>query len=214
MTKKIALLLLASATAACSTGYPSDMDARRGLAAVHTPVVERQNFAYDVPASAAGLSPASEQALAAWFGTLGLRYGDRVYVDGSQSAYARDDVARIAGRYGLLLADGAPVTQGSIEAGNVRIVVSRAHASMPGCPHWEGESHGNPANETMPNFGCSVNGNLAAMVANPEDLIHGRPGAATVDARTSARAVRSYRDAAPTGEGGLQEVVTSKGEGN
>lgn len=207
MTKKIALLLLASATTACSTGYPSD-DGRRGLAAVQVPVVERQNFAYDVPASSAGLSPASEQAVGAWFSTLGLRYGDRVYLDGAQAAYAYDDVARIAGQYGLLLAPGAPVTQGSIEAGNVRVVVTRAHASMPGCTAWEGEGHGNPANETMPNFGCSVNGALAAMVANPEDLISGRPGAATVDARTSARAVRSYRDATPTGDGGLQDIST------
>lgn len=206
MTKKIALLLALSVTTACSTGYPAD-DGRRGLAAVNVPVVERQNFAYDVPVSSGGLSPASEQALGAWFSTLGLRYGDRVYLDGTQSAYAYNDVARIAGQYGLLLAEGAPVTQGSIDDGNVRIVVSRAHASMPGC-HWEGAVHGNPANEQMERFGCSVNGNLAAMVANPEDLISGRPGAATVDARTSTRAVRSYRDAAPTGDGGLQKVTT------
>ena len=207
MTKKIALLLLASATAACSTGYPSD-DGRRGLSAVQVPVVERQNFAYDVPASPGGLPSASEQALGAWFSTLGLRYGDRVYLDGAQAAYARNDVARIAGQYGLLLADGAPVTQGSIESGNVRVVVSRAHASMPNCPAWDGAQHGNPANEQMPNYGCSVNGALAAMVANPEDLISGRPGAATVDARTSTRAVRSYREATPTGNGGLQDIST------
>lgn len=210
MKAKITLLLVACGTAACSTGYPPEMDARRGLSAVHVPVVERQNFAYDVPTSAAGVTPGGEQALNAWFGSLGLRYGDRVYLDGANAAYARDDVARIAGRYGLLLTDGAPVTQGSIEAGNARVIVTRAHASVPGCPHWEGESHGNPSNQTMPNYGCSVNSAIAAMVANPEDLISGRPGAATVDARTSARAVRSYREATPTGESGLADVTTSK----
>ncbi|MBW0144829.1 CpaD family pilus assembly protein [Sphingomicrobium clamense] len=210
MKKTIALLLVACGTAACSTGYPSDD--RRGLAPVHVPVVERQNFAYDIPASASGVPASGMQALDAWFGSLGLRYGDRVYIDGANAAYARNDVARLAGRYGLLLADGAPVTQGSIEPGMARVVVTRAHASMPTCPAWEGESHGNPANESMPNFGCAVNGNLAAMIANPEDLVHGRPGAATVDARTSARAVRSYREQPLTGEGGLMEISTSEGE--
>ena len=33
----------------------------------------------------------------------------------------------------------------------------------------------------MPSFGCGVNSNIAMMVANPEDLIHGREGAATGD---------------------------------
>lgn len=210
MTNKIALLLLASATAACSTGYPAN-DGRRGLAAVNVPVVERQNFAYDVPVSPGGLSPAAEAALDGWFSSLGLSYGDRVYLDGTNAPYALDGVARVAGRYGMMVSPGTPVTQGSIEPGSARVVVTRSHATVPGCPHWEGESHGNPANETMPNFGCSVNGNLAAMIANPEDLVYGRPGSATVDARTSARAVRSYRDAAPTGNNGLMDVNTKSG---
>lgn len=211
MRKNIALLLIAASTAACSTGYPPEFDERRGLASIHVPVVERQNYAYDVPATAAGLSPAAEAALDGWFSSLGLSYGDRISLDGANAAYARDDVARIAGRYGLLIQDGAPVTQGSIEPGNARVVVTRSRASVPGCPHWEGETHGNPANEMMPNFGCGVNANLAAMVANPEDLVHGRAGAATIDARTSARAVRTYREAPTTGQEGLLEIKTSKG---
>lgn len=212
MKKTITLLALTAATTACSTGYPPEMDARRGLAPVHVPVVERQHFAYDVPVAGAGLASGSAAALDGWFSSLGLAYGDHVYLDGPNASVAFDDVARVAGRYGLLVEAGAPVTQGAIEPGTARVVVSRAHASVPGCPDWRGESHGNPANLTMPGFGCSVNANLAAMVANPEDLIHGRPGAATVDARTSARAVRSYRDKTPTGDGNLKTVTTGGGK--
>ena len=51
----------------------------------------------------------------------------------------------------------------------------------------------------MSNYGCAVNGNLAAMVANPEDLIHGRDGSGVGDAMTSTKAVQSYRKPAPTG---------------
>jgi pilus assembly protein CpaD len=58
----------------------------------------------------------------------------------------------------------------------------------------------------MPSFGCGVNSNLAAMVANPEDLLHGREGAAVTDARTATRAVEMYRSKPPTGQGGLQDI--------
>ena len=53
-------------------------------------------------------------------------------------------------------------------------------------------------------YGCAVNGNLAAMVADPEDLVRGRTGDPAVDAQTAAKAVGSYRRQAPTGVGGLK----------
>ncbi|WP_265570444.1 CpaD family pilus assembly protein [Sphingomicrobium nitratireducens] len=206
--KKIALFLVASTLAGCTYG-PED-DARRGLAAVKVPVVERTNYAYDVPVSAAGVTPAGEAALDAWMSSLGVGYGDRVYLDGMGASYARDDVARIAGRYGLLLAQGAPVTQGSIEPGTARIVVSRARATVPGCPDWDDTSNPNPGNGTMANYGCAVNANRAAMVANPEDLVFGRAGTGVIDPRTTIRALDSYRAQRPTGETGLQDITTKK----
>ena len=53
----------------------------------------------------------------------------------------------------------------------------------------------------MSNFGCAVNGNLAAMVANPQDLVHGREGSGVGDNRTAVKAIDTYRKAAPTGAG-------------
>jgi pilus assembly protein CpaD len=44
------------------------------------------------------------------------------------------------------------------------------------------------------------------MVANPEDLLHGREGAAVTDAVTASRAVDMYRTKEPTGKGDLQAV--------
>jgi pilus assembly protein CpaD len=63
----------------------------------------------------------------------------------------------------------------------------------------------------MSNFGCTVNSNIAAMVANPEDLIHGREGIGTGDVNTAARAVLYYRSTPPTGTKGLQNVNTKQG---
>ena len=128
-------------------------------------------------------SPPSEAArLDGWFRSLDLRYGDSVYVDGgAYSEAARAQVAGIAGNYGMLVSHGAPVTAGAVAPGNVRVVVSRNVASVPNCPNWERPSQPNYNNRTMPNLGCAVNSNLAAMVANPEDLVHGREGDGVVD---------------------------------
>ena len=63
----------------------------------------------------------------------------------------------------------------------------------------------------MPGYGCAVNGNLAAMIANPEDLVHGREGSGLSDALTLTKAVESYRSMKPTGEGGLKDISTKKG---
>ena len=62
----------------------------------------------------------------------------------------------------------------------------------------------------MSNFGCGVNSNLADMVANPEDLFHGREGTGVGDALTSSKAVDYYRKAKPTGEKGLLDVNSKK----
>jgi pilus assembly protein CpaD len=63
----------------------------------------------------------------------------------------------------------------------------------------------------MSNYGCSVNSAIAAMVADPEDLVHGREAAPVTDARTASRAVLEYRTKAPTGEGGLQAASPKGG---
>ena len=208
MRSKLGFVLLATALAGCSH-VPYD-EPSRGVAAVNVPVLTRSEFIFDAAAPDGSL-PSSESArLDGWFRSLDLGYGDSIHVDGDYAGAARDDVARVAGRYGLLLGDGAPVTAGAVPPGTVRVVVRRTRASVPNCPNWSEPSQPNYANKSMSNTGCSVNGNLAAMVANPEDLIYGREGNSVVDAMTSAKAVNSYRNAAPTGKEGLKDISTKK----
>jgi pilus assembly protein CpaD len=104
------------------------------------------------------------------------------------------------------------VTAGAVGSGNVRVVVSRNVASVPDCPNWERKSQPNYNNRMLPNYGCGVNSNLAAMVANPEDLIHGREGSGIGDAATASRAINAYRTAPTTGSKGLQDISTKKEE--
>jgi pilus assembly protein CpaD len=209
MHRHFALLALATAVAGCTHDRPTE--ALRGVEAVNVPVVSRADYAFDVAAPGGSLPSSEAGRLDGWFRSLQLGYGDSIYVDGLDAYEAKADVARIAGQYGMLVSNGAPVTAGAIQPGTVRVVVTRARASVPGCPNWSIPSQPNFDNASMSNFGCSVNANLAAMVANPEDLVHGREGSGVVDGVTATKAVNSYRSAKPTGTTGLQDLNTKKG---
>jgi len=206
-TIMIALLATTLAGPALAVGD----DPSRGLESVNVPVISRSDYTFDAAAPDGSL-PSSEQArLDAWFGGLDLSYGDTIFVEGSYADAARFDVARVAGRYGMLVSQGSPVSQGMVAPGAVRVVVSRTRASVPNCPNWSDKSQPNFANHSMSNFGCGVNTNLAAMIADPNDLVWGREHSGIGNADTASRAIRTYRDAKPTGEGGLLNVDTKKG---
>ena len=210
MRLKLGLFIVASALAGCT--HPSNVGPEAGLAAVNVPVVSRGDYVLDVSAPGGRLAPSEASRLDAWFRTLQLRYGDTVYVDGPYADVARAQVAQVAGQYGLLVTPGAPVTAGAVPAGVVRVVVSRTEARVPGCPNWDRPGQPNFENRMLPNYGCAVNSNLAAMVANPEDLVHGREGDGVTDSVTASKAVGAYRAAEPSGAKGLQDISTKKGD--
>jgi pilus assembly protein CpaD len=206
MRRHFALLALATALAGCTHDRPTV--AMRGVSSVNVPVVSRADYVFDASAPDGSLGPSEEARLDGWFRSLQLGYGDSIYVDGPYADGARADVARVASRYGMLINDGAPVTVGGVAPGSVRVVVSRTRASVPNCPNWSVPSQPNLENATMSNFGCGLNSNMAAMVANPEDLVHGREGSSLTDSTTATRAIGVYRTAPPTGSKGLQDIST------
>ncbi len=209
MRRHFALLALATALAGCTHDSPTA--ALRGVEPVNVPVVTRADYAFDLAAPGGSLPSSEAGRLDGWFRSLQLGYGDSIYVDGPDAYDAKRDVARVAGQYGMLVSNGAPVTVGAIQPGTVRVVVSRSRASVPNCPNWSAPSQPNVNNETMSNFGCGVNANLAAMVANPEDLVHGQEGSGVGDSLTATKAVDAYRRATPTGNQGLKDINTKKG---
>lgn len=212
MASKSALLLVAAALTGCA--YKPGPNFEAGMSAVNVPVVSRADYVFDASAPGGSLSPSEAARLDGWFRSLDLRYGDSIYIEGSYSEGARSQVAGIASNYGMLVSESAPVTAGAVVPGNVRVVVSRNVASVPNCPNWERKSQPNYNNEMMPNFGCGVNANLAAMVASPEDLVHGRAGAAVSDVTTGTKAVSLYKSQEPTGTKGLQDISTKSGGSN
>ena len=185
------------------------MPTNKSLYSVNQPVVERNNYTFDVQSSQSGLSIADQQRLDGWFEALELGYGDRVSIDDPLASDAvLEAVSQLAGRHGVLLSDEAPVTSGASQPGYARVVVTRSKAHVPGCPNWSATSDMNYNNGTSPNYGCATNSNLAAMIANPEDLIEGQKGTGETVIMSSSKAIETYRDAAPTGAGGLSENAT------
>ena len=190
-------------------GACSGMPINKSLYSDNQPVVERNNYTFDVQSSQSGLSIADQQRLDGWFEALELGYGDRVSIDDPLASDAvLEAVSQLAGRHGVLLSDEAPVTSGASQPGYARVIVTRSKAHVPGCPNWSATSDMNYNNGTSPNYGCATNSNLAAMIANPEDLIEGQKGTGETVIMSSSKAIETYRDAAPTGAGGLSENAT------
>lgn len=187
------------------------MPTNRTLYSVHQPVVERVNYTLDVATGSGGLSYAEQGRLAGWFEAMELRYGDRVSIDDPlDSPATRSAVEAIASRHGILVEGKAPATPGYVAAGAARVVITRSRASVPGCPDWSANSDVNLANATSSNYGCATNSNLAAMVADPEHLVRGARTDGETIIMSSTKAIQSYREAAPTGEGGLAQTGTKE----
>jgi len=198
-------LALGLALAGCG-GMPTN----RTLDNVHQPVVEHTNYTFDMTVQPeGGIDPVQQHRLGDWFAAVGLKYGDHVSLDDpAQSGATHATVEAIAAKFGLILDGVAPVTEGTIAAGQARVVISRAFASVPGCPDWSGRSDANFTNGTSRNYGCAVSSNLAAMIANKEDLIHGQDGTGNTIVLTNTKAIDAYRTKPATGTQSLKQTST------
>ena len=210
MRSKLIILALGTVLAGCESVHGDQAD--QGLASVNVPVVTTADYVFDAAAPGGALAQGESERLSGWFQGLGLGYGDTVYVDAGNAPAARSQVAQVAGRYGMLVTAGAPATAGMVNPGSVRVVVARRRAEVPGCPNWTRHAAPDPYNRSMSNYGCSVNSNIAAMVANPEDLIHGRDGTGVTDTMVASKAIEMYRSTPPSGTGGLKDVSPKGGK--
>lgn len=182
----------------------------RGLDSVHQPVVSRTDYVFDVVTDGGQVSAAEMQRLVGWMATLRVGYGDRIAVDDPSGTAdgARAQIGALVARYGLFLEDNAPITAAAMTPGTVRVIITRAVASVPGCPDYSRTGTVEFEGNTTSNHGCAVNANLASMVARPEDLVRGRPGTSTSDPVTSSKAVQALRRTVNSGSNGLKSEST------
>ena len=204
MTKR-SILLAALAGPALLLGGCMGTE-NRGLESVHQPVVSRTDYVFDAATS-------ESQRVSGWMTSLRLAFGDRITIeDPAGDGYAaRGQISGIVAGYGLLTSDDPTITGAPVAPGTIRIVVSRMKATVPGCPDWSRDESTEFNANTSSNQGCAINGNLAAMVARPEDLIHGAADTGTNDVASSAKAIVAYRKAEPTGNGNAVRAESAKG---
>jgi len=206
MTRRF-ILIIAAVTLPLAPALAAGTD-NRGVESVHQPVVERNDYVIDVPATV--LNRAQTDRIIGWFEAIELSYGDRVSVDmrAAGSDIANSQIAAIVGEYGLLMSGSAPATEGEIAPGYVRVVVSRSTATVPDCPDFSRASQPNFTGAASSNYGCAVNSTLAAMVANPEDLVRGQR-AHGIDAQSATKAIKTWR--AKELEGAIK-IESAKGQ--
>lgn len=185
----------------------------RSVDSIHQPVVGQSHYTLDLVTADGGLPMSEQQRLSDWLGSMRVGYGDRLSIDDPapySNGNAHQAISDTVGKSGILVSAGAPITQGQVAPGTVRVVMTRTVAEVPGCPDWSSRSTTDFSSGTSANYGCSVNSNIAAMVADPTDLIQGK-SLSSQDPRSASKAIKAYRDAEPTGKQGLKQNTTQGG---
>ena len=215
MKNPVAAAALAGAMLMGLSACGAETTANRGLESIHQPVVSYTSYTYDVMGGSSGdLSHTEAQRLEGWLSSIGLGYGDHVVIAsdaGYYSASLREGVANVVARHGLLIEDDDTFQAGQAANGGLRLTVRRAVASVPGCPDWSQTAETNMGGGASSNFGCGVNGNLAAMIANPEDLVRGQTSNSDLATQTSTKAIQTLQQKTPTGAGDLKNIQDYRG---
>ena len=216
-TQKLSTLALALAVTTILGGCAGSGGAltatnNRSLESVHQPIVSTDVLAIDIETRGGDISATEAVKLRNWFDAVGLQYGDRVSIDDPSpygNASAKASVTRLVGRYGMMLQGDSPITATPVESGYMRVVISRTRADVPGCPNWDSKSATDFTSGTSSNYGCASNANLAAMVADPQDLVKGSKATGT-DPLQAGKAIDVYRKKEPTGKEGVKSSSTTK----
>jgi len=154
-------------------------------------------YSHEVAFSAddAALGSREGGRLEAFVAKVILRRSDKVHIVANPSPLAETRMRAVADTLERIGVMPAPVLSDfgfkAPSGPSVSVIVRRFVVSLPGCPDWSGERY-TYNNVPTSNWGCSTASNLGLMVAEPEDLMHGRdPGNA--DGIVGARAVDLYR---------------------
>jgi pilus assembly protein CpaD len=206
----VTLVALAALAAGCSTTGTSDVDARDFDYRLRHPILlseEPENFDIPVGMNGPAVSPEIEVAIRDYVGEYRTDGTGAITIQvptGSANEVAAASTGR-AVHYALVRA-GVP--RGSIRvapyaandrstAAPLRVSYLRVKAVVPHCGIWPEGTESNFRNSQVHNFGCAAQQNLAAMVANPADLLRPQPMAPSHGARR-AKVISDYGQGAET----------------
>jgi len=126
------------------------------------------------------------------------------------AARRTDVIASIMLRNGLTI---QPVQIAAVPRDSAVIEIGRYLVTLPDCPDWSKPPSADFTNMNMSNFGCATTSNLGEMVADPADLVGGRP-LGPVAAGPAVAAVERYnadKNALPPENTGLPIAGASNG---
>jgi pilus assembly protein CpaD len=170
------------ALAACG-GSPAPVNS--GLSPTRIPTVSVDQVTHNLYFANNRISGPEEAALMAFLRTVGPRFADRISIEDANPENADERVAALTKILGRMGVGVAAVKRGAdLSPGAARIVVSRASVTPDQCPDWNDETLITYKGAASSNYGCATRSNLARMVADPTDMLEGRPlsgqGGATV----------------------------------
>ncbi len=190
----IATLAMTTALAACTTRTAHWSPAQ-------APKVNKVNWvshSHSVrpSASAKGLSSVERERLDRFAAEVSLGYGDQVII--MTAKRHRATTAAALARYfrarrldpKVEIVDGAKRAKGLPDT--VSVTIGRYVVTAPKCPDWTKPAGTDPNNRISSNFGCASVSNLGLMLADPGDLVRGRPKGPG-DGVAASRLVRKYR---------------------
>lgn len=206
MSMKLALLLGGLSTAillpACAPWHNSAMGPQ-SVEQAHpiTVAPEVANLTLDVPLGQKALTPELEAQTRAFIAMYRVRGHDGLTIarpssgaNVGQAKSVADQVVKIAKEEGVAAEEivstrynVAPGTHGGIN-----LSFTRYTASASPCGDWSHNANESFHNEVMPDFGCSMQNNIAAMVEDPRDLLTPRTMEAA-DAERRATIMKTYQ---------------------
>lgn len=126
----------------------------------------------------ADLAAGEADSLASFLDQSEVAGGDHVFFqpasDDKLAAARIGQLARELGRRGIG-ATTLPPEGSTVAADHMAIVVERYVVTPPDCPNWSKPPSGDHSNALPSNFGCADATNLSLMIADPRDLVVGRP---------------------------------------
>ena len=203
---KCTLLSIASlAVAACAGGPFNGPEHAMTVAETHPISVDSQvvTLTIDVDVTASNLSDTDHARLRA-FADAYLRDGHGPLTITAPSGTAADfegheaaaDIRAALNEAGVpwpALAGATYRTGGAVDGDQLIISYTHYVATASKCGVWTGMRGRDYRNLRSPNFGCATQNNIAAMLADPHDLI-GSAEFAPGDAETTVRAFEAFRE--------------------
>lgn len=167
----------------------------------HPIQVEPSSQSLRVNVSPAGIAPADVAHFDAFVSDYQVHGNGKIVISAPSGALANAEVAVIADRINAMgvSRDRILVADRDAASGDSRIELNYVsyQASTASCGDWSEDLSYTIQNKTAANLGCAVQHNVAAMVADPRDLLGPRPmdGA---DADRRATVITNYEKGIPT----------------